>query len=474
MSDWAIDGGTDSLGCLLKWSNAPYSHTLPSPPPDGGRSISGWDNVKPNAVYDLRPQAGRDESVSTKKKHESHQLRNKSANIRGALSMPNLCSKFSSRINERPFPVARACYMSGCLDDNYRYVYQEGLSERCRRDIEKVKASQSRDSAMHHEEIRTSLSTCNLTLDPASLSLHPTCSWISLQPRGLHSEYPKFDTAHSPKSEILAEQKSNAVAENGLLRNRTLNSFPSLRLRSKLASDLENTKKLDEKNHNEREAKLQQSLLMSKMPSSQMQPKSHRVNNRIPHGVVQTKSQQKPVTTSTQDQKNHWPSAAYKFQQLTLNTSSTHKEEVSTKYSKFNDSDASAFISNTADRQSNHSRAVVGGSPRRISSSKQRKNKVLHFPVISLNDNRQLKMREPKVNSLNNRVVAYFGQDGVDVHVERVSDRRPIARERGQQPLSHCKRGAALIPYFVAVNTIEQKETLIPKRLKCGLTSIKN
>ena len=473
MSDWAIDGGTDSLGCLLKWSSAPYSHTLPGPPPDDDRSISGWDNVKPNAVYDLRPQAGSTESVSTKKKHERHQLKNKSANIRGALSMPNLCSKFSSRMNERPFPVARVCYMSGRLDDNYHYVYQEGLSERCRRDIEKVKASQSRDSAMHHEEIRTSLSTCNLTLDPSSLSLHPTCSWISLQPRGLHSEYPKLDTTHPPKLEIIAEQKSNAVAENGLLRNRTLNSFPSLRLRSK-ASDLENIKKLDEKNHNEREAKLQQSPLMSKMPSSQMQPKSHRVNNRIPHGMVQTKSQQKPVTTSTQEHNNHWPSAAYKFRQLTLNTSRTHNEEVTTKYSKFNDSDASIIISNTADRQSDHSREVFEGSPRRISSSKQRKNKVLHFPVISGNDNRQLKVREPKVNSLNNRVVAYFGQDGVDVRVERVSDRRPIARERGQQPLSHCTRGATLIPYFVAVDTTEQKETLIPKRLKCGLTSIKN
>ena len=52
--------------------------------------------------------------------------------------------------------------------------------------------------------------------------------------------------------------------------------------------------------------------------------------------------------------------------------------------------------------------------------------------------------------------MAYFSQDGVDVHVERVSDRQPIARERGQHSLSRCTQRAALVPsYFVAVNTVE-------------------
>ena len=202
----------DPIDCLLLCSESPYIEVLPGPPSLSKGAISGWEKVKPRAVYNL---TGSQES-RRHRRHLSDQVL-----IRDVVSMPNLCTKFNSESQKKS-------HMSGYLDKDFSYVYTGGLSERS---IAHSEAEQKKSS---HDSQRTSVSMCNLTLDPASLfSRHS-------EPRTAYGEISKM-FAMQLKPEMLAQQ---SLIESRL-RNLDLNARPNLRngdsRSEKVKSDIEGT-----------------------------------------------------------------------------------------------------------------------------------------------------------------------------------------------------------------------------------------
>lgn len=200
MKNWTLDGVTNSaVDCLLSCSSSPYAHVQHSRPSllgNGAAALSGWDDVMPNAEYDICctavvPNAEEVVALRRRRRHSS------SRSIHGVVSMPNLCTRFKHQTMSSQM---QHHVMSGYLDEDFSYVYREGLSDRCRADIERNK----QDSSSAGNAIRLqkkSLSTCNLTLDPTSLSMRPL-----LVERKQYNEVSKIISMQF-RPEVEAEQK---------------------------------------------------------------------------------------------------------------------------------------------------------------------------------------------------------------------------------------------------------------------------
>lgn len=90
---------------LQNQSSSPYNTLLAS---SGGSGLTGWKKVRPCAEYNLTsPLSG-----PSKKLHREYKIHR----------------------TKLPPPPASS-YMSGDLDENYSYSYNEGLSKRCQREI---------------------------------------------------------------------------------------------------------------------------------------------------------------------------------------------------------------------------------------------------------------------------------------------------------------------------------------------------
>ena len=196
----------DPVDCLLLCSSSPYAEVLPGPPTQpskGELAISGWEKVRPRAVYDLT-------ATSQEPRRRRRQFSDQ-ALLRDVVSMPNLCTKNTD------LETWKWSYMSGYLDEDFSYVYTGGLSERSSKANPKPghKKSSSSDSQ------RTSVSTCSLTLDPASLFTSRHSAYV--EPRTQYGEISKM-FAMQLKPELLAQQ---LLIENRL-RNVDLSTHPDL------------------------------------------------------------------------------------------------------------------------------------------------------------------------------------------------------------------------------------------------------
>ena len=174
----------DPVDCLLSCSGSPYLEVL-SGPPIPRKAISGWENVRPHAVYDLTA-ASHEEPRMRRRRYFTNQ-----ALLRDVVSMPNLCAKPYSETQKWP-------YMSGHLDEDFSYVYTGGLSERSGK-----ANTEAENKKSSHDSQRTSVSTCNLTLDPASLFSSRQSAYV--EPRTQYGEISKM-FAMQLKPELFAQQ----------------------------------------------------------------------------------------------------------------------------------------------------------------------------------------------------------------------------------------------------------------------------
>ena len=213
INDDDMESVPDPIDCLLSCSGSPYVDVLPGPPQISSRkgawALTGWENVKPNAVYDLTATSNSQEP-RRRKRHFTDQLL-----LRDVVSMPNLCTKRPGNSETQKW----SAYMSGELDEQFSYVYTGGLSERsCKTNPnEQIKKS----SPHGHNPQRASVSTCNLALDPASLfnsRLH-----IEPVPRTQYGQISKM-FAMQLKPELLAQQ----LLVEKRLRNVDPNTHPDL------------------------------------------------------------------------------------------------------------------------------------------------------------------------------------------------------------------------------------------------------
>ena len=191
----------DPIDCLLLCSESPYIEVLPGPPSLSKGAITGWEKVKPRAVYDLT--AGSQES-RRRKRHLSDQVL-----ICDVVSMPNLCTSTRLKSESR-----KKSHMSGYLDKDFCYVYTGGLSERSKAN------SDAKHKKPSHDSQRTSVSMCNLTLDPTSLFSRHSAHMV--EPRTAYGEISK-SFAMQLKPEMLAQQ---SLIESRL-RNLDLNAHPN-------------------------------------------------------------------------------------------------------------------------------------------------------------------------------------------------------------------------------------------------------
>ena len=104
--------------------------------------------------------------------------------------MPSLCTKNTD------LETWKWSYISGYLDEDFSYVYTGGLSERSSKANPKAGHKKSSSS----DPQRTSVSTCSLTLDPASLFTSRHSAYV--EPR---TEISKM-FAVQLKPELLAQQ----------------------------------------------------------------------------------------------------------------------------------------------------------------------------------------------------------------------------------------------------------------------------
>lgn len=207
----------DPIDSLLSCSGSPYVDVLPGPPQTqssgkGALSIlTGWEKARPSAVYDLTAAVCQ-EPIARRHKKQS----NNKAFLRDTVSMPNLCT------SSDPVREAQKCpYMSGYVDEDFSYVYTGGLSERSRK--ANPVAAECKKLPHGHDSQRTSVSTCNLTLDPASL-FNGRHSAYSGPPRTQYGEISTNMFAAQLKPELLAQQ----LLIESRLRNVDLNARPGL------------------------------------------------------------------------------------------------------------------------------------------------------------------------------------------------------------------------------------------------------
>ena len=209
INDDDMESVPDPIDCLLSCSGSPYVDILPGPPQTssskGALALTGWENVKPNAVYDLTA-ASNSQEPRRRKRHFTNQ-----ALLRDVVSMPNLCTKRPGDSETQKWST----YMSGELDEEFSYVYTGGLSERsCKTNPnEHIKKS----SPHGHDPQRASVSTCNLALDPASL--FNSRLYIEPAPRTQYGQISKM-FAMQLKPELLAQQL--------LVEKRLQNSDPNI------------------------------------------------------------------------------------------------------------------------------------------------------------------------------------------------------------------------------------------------------
>ena len=183
----------DPVDCLLSCSGSPYAKVLPEPPTQpskGELAISGWEKVRPRAVhvhvYDL--------TVTSQEPRRCKRQFSDQALLRDVVSMPNLCVK-----NTDLETWKWSYYMSGYLDEDFSYVYTGGLSERSSKANPKAGHTKSSSS----DSQRTSVSTCSLTLHPASLFTSRHSAYV--EPRTQYGEMSKM-FAVQLKPELLAQQ----------------------------------------------------------------------------------------------------------------------------------------------------------------------------------------------------------------------------------------------------------------------------
>jgi hypothetical protein len=202
-----MDSNPDPIDCLLLCSDSPYdADVLPGPPQASSKevlAITGWEKVRPSAVYDLWP------AITYQEPRRRKRQSNDQALLRDVVSMPNLCTKADSRSETQKWS-----YMSGQLDEDFSYVYTGGLSERCCKANAEAEYKKS-----SHDSQKTSVSTCNLVLDPASLfsSRHHAYVEPAL------TQYDEISKIQL-KPKLLAQQ----LRVENRLRNIDLNAHPDL------------------------------------------------------------------------------------------------------------------------------------------------------------------------------------------------------------------------------------------------------
>ena len=195
MHTWA-EGEAEALDCLLSCSSSPYDSLFAGPPLNKA-TLSGWENVRPCAEYDLITL-----NRKRRKRHSSNLL------TRRVVSLPNLRTKVQQKES----------YMSGHLDENFSYVYTRGLSDKARaEELRKEPPVYHFLDPMQQQKSR-SLSTHTLTLDPVFETRH----LAQMDPR-TRSDVSRI-IAMQLKPEILAEQ---LIIENRL-RTLDLNAYPVL------------------------------------------------------------------------------------------------------------------------------------------------------------------------------------------------------------------------------------------------------
>ena len=218
----------EAVRCLLSHSGSCYLSLLDGPPQNNTATvptISGWENVRPCAEYDLTDR--RLNSIQRKRKRRpSNQLAG-----RRAVSLPNI----------RP-PQKRYSdsYMSGHLDENFSYVYTGGLSERAdsAEPEQHQKVYHMVDPLFQHPAGGHSYSTRTLTFDTGPIFPGRLAAQIDMRMR---REISKL-VAMQLKPEILAEQ---IIIENRL-RNLELNAFPVLGAKSESRLQMERGNSVNE------------------------------------------------------------------------------------------------------------------------------------------------------------------------------------------------------------------------------------
>ena len=109
---------------LLSHSSAPYMRVLAGLEQDGegGKEVSGWRNVRPTAVYDLRKGRQQRGGGGHRPHHHHHKERRSSAVQKVSLAMPGGDLEGHS-----------PDYMSGELDSSFNYHYNKRGSSRLRK-----------------------------------------------------------------------------------------------------------------------------------------------------------------------------------------------------------------------------------------------------------------------------------------------------------------------------------------------------
>ena len=100
-------GDFKTIKYLWSQSSSPYTKLLASP---GESKLSGWKKVRPCAEYNLTTRRS---TSSPRKKPQNREYKS----------------------HKKAPPLLVSSYMSGELDENYSYVYNGGLSKRCRSEI---------------------------------------------------------------------------------------------------------------------------------------------------------------------------------------------------------------------------------------------------------------------------------------------------------------------------------------------------
>ena len=217
----------EAMQCLLSCSSSCYLSLLAGPPLNND-TFSRWENVRPSAEYDLSSQSHN--PLKTRKTRSINPL------ARGAISLPNIRSKFP----QRRFSES---YMSGHLDKNFSYVYTGGLSGKSSFEHEYKKESPvhhfSTDPLQHQGSYH--LSTHTLALERPIVAPGRYAAQMDSRTRKEISTL----VAMQLRPEVLADQ---LVIENRL-RNLQLNAFSVLGTMSenRMSSEMRNGTKIASK-----------------------------------------------------------------------------------------------------------------------------------------------------------------------------------------------------------------------------------
>ena len=413
MKNWTLDGVTNSaVDCLLSCSSSSYAHVQHSRPSllgNGAAALSGWDDVMPNAEYDFCCTVPNAEEVVALRRRRRH---SSSRSIRGVVSMPNLCTRFKQTMSSQ----MEHYVMSGYLDEDFSYVYREGLSDRCRADIERNKQDSSSTGNVIHLQ-KKNLSTCNLTLDPTSLSMRPL-----LVERKQYNEVSKIISMQF-RPEVEAEQK---LIEN--------------RLGMQRSGDGRTLEKIKHHVHTTKATK----ICSSTCTSSTLNNGSTSCREQPPRRRKQRHPRPKPLQLQT-----HW------YPKVTL-TQDPHQHTDVVIFNGYSQSQPQTLRSRGSHGDTDNAMSTPLGYRNGLSSvHKKAMDESLLTPAATIACSEKSRRKSNDGSGMrakwkwtNNGVVTKFKRNDLIVHVDSCNDERLIEKK-----YQYVSKGSLPMPYFIVADT---------------------